>query len=156
MKLFFLYTLSALFISMSSCKSNQTAKETPVPFETVFQSVSLGSETAGTKVVQSQADLKDFEVANNNEMPKELLSVDFDKNTMIMVMAGTKNTGGFEIEIEKIIEENDKIIVFYKETNPPKDAMLIMALTYPLHAVSIKKTKKEIVFEKMSTVNGKK
>ncbi|AFM02534.1 hypothetical protein Fleli_0022 [Bernardetia litoralis DSM 6794] len=150
MKFIFLSIVSLLFLSFSSCKSSKDKQENkPIPFETVFETMSLGSETQGTKVVQSKEDLKDFEVANGNDMAKELLEVDFEKNTLIMVMAGMKNTGGFDIKIEKIINTNDKITVFYKEINPPKDAMLTMALTYPLHAVTIKKTDKEIVFEKI-------
>lgn len=152
MKFIFLYILSVLFLSFSSCKSNKDKQENKsVPFENVFQTVSLGSETEGTKVIYSKEDLGNFDVANGNDMPKELLEVNFEKNTLIMVMAGMKNTGGFDIKIEKIIESNDKITVFYKDINPPKDAMLTMALTYPLHAVTIKKTDKEIIFEKTET-----
>ncbi len=150
MKFIFLCVFSVLFLSFSSCKSNKTAQENKsIPFETIFETMSLGSETKGTKIIQNKADLKGFDVANNNDMPKELLEVDFEKKTLLMAMAGMKNTGGFDIKIEKIIETNDKMTVFYKETTPPKDAMLIMALTYPLHAVTIKKTEKEINFEKM-------
>lgn len=150
MKFIFLCAFSVLFLAFSSCKSNKKQDGNSIPFETAFKTMSLGSETKGTKVVQSQTELKGFEVANNNDMPKELLGVDFEKNTLVMVMSGMKNTGGFDLEIKKIIETNDKITVFYKETNPPKDAMLTMALTYPMHAVTIKKTEKEIVFEQMA------
>lgn len=151
MKFIFLCVFSILFLSFSSCKSNKNKQENKsIPFETVFETMSLGSETKGTKVAQSQSDLKDFEVANGNNMAKELLEVNFEKNTLILVMAGMKNTGGFDIKIDKIIEANNKITVFYKEINPPKDAMLTMALTYPLHAVTIKKTDKEIIFEKIT------
>jgi hypothetical protein len=151
MKFIFLCVLSLLFLSFSSCKSNKNKQDNnSIPFETSFKTMSLGSETEGSKVIQDKGDFKDFEVANGNDMPKELLEVDFEKNTLVMVMAGMKNTGGFDIKIEKIIEVNDKITVFYKEMNPPQDAMLTMALTYPLHAVTIKKTTKEIAFEKMT------
>lgn len=150
MKFIFLCIFSVLFLSLSSCKSNKKQATDSISFETAFKTMSLGSETEGSKVVQNKEGLKDFEVANNNNMPKELLEVDYDKNTLVMIMAGMKNTGGFDIEIKKIIETNDKITVFYEETDPPKDAMLIMALTYPMHAVTIKKTDKEIVFEKMA------
>jgi len=150
MKFIFLCVFSVLCLSFSSCKSNKNKQgTTSISFKTAFKTMNLGSEKQGTQVIQNQNDLKSFEVANNNDMPKELLEVDFDVNTLIMVMSGMKNTGGFDIEIKKIIEKKDKITVFYQETNPKKDAMLIMALTYPLHAVTIKKTEKEIVFEKM-------
>ena len=150
MKFIFLYVLSFLFFSFSSCKSNKTTNKTDqIPFETVLKTTSLGSETKGTRVVQSKDDLQTFEVANGNDMPKELSEVNFEKNTLIIVMAGMKNTGGFDIEIEKIIEVDTQITVFYKEINPAKDAMLTMALTYPLQAVTIEKTQKKIVFEEI-------
>ena len=155
MKFIFLCVFSFLFLSFSSCKSGKDKQENKsVPFDTAIKTMSLGSETEGTKVVQNKDNLKDFKVANNNDMPKELLEVDFEKNTLLMVMAGMKNTGGFDIEITKIIEATNKITVFYKEINPPKDAMLTKALTYPLHAVTIKKTQKEIVFEKTETAKN--
>ncbi len=151
MKFTFLCAFAILFFS-SSCKSNKKMEgDTIIPFETILRTAFSGSETKGTMVVQKKNDLENFEVANENEMPEELLEVDYEKNTLIMVMAGTKNTGGFDIEIEKIIETNNGVTVFYKETNPPKDAMLIMAFTYPTHAVTIKKTDKEIIFNEITT-----
>ncbi|WP_375560766.1 protease complex subunit PrcB family protein [Bernardetia sp. OM2101] len=146
----FIFLCISLFLSFSSCKSTKKQNTDSISFETTFKTMSLGSETEGSKVVQNKEGLNDFEVANNNNMPKELLEVDYDKNTLLMVMAGMKNTGGFDIEIKKIFETKDKITVFYEETDPPKDAMLIMALTYPMHAVTIKKTNKEIIFEQMT------
>ena len=150
MKFIFLCAFSALFFSFCSCKSSKNNQEDqPIAFQTAIKTMYLGSETEGTKVVQNKDGLKTLEVANGNDMPEELLEVDFEKNTLIMVMSGMKNTGGFDIEIENIIEKNDKITVFYKEINPSKDAMLTMALTYPMHAVTIPKTDKEIIFEQM-------
>ncbi|WP_338764386.1 protease complex subunit PrcB family protein [Bernardetia sp. ABR2-2B] len=150
MKFISLFVFSILCSTFLSCKSSKDKQENKsIPFETVLKTMTFGSETKGTKIVQAQTDLKGFEIANGNDMPKELLEVDLKTNTLLMVMSGMKNTGGFDIEIEKIIEANDKITVFYKEINPEKGAMLTMALTYPLHAVTIKKTEKEIIFEEI-------
>ena len=75
------------------------------------------------------------------EVPK----IDFDKNMVIAVFMGRKNTGGYAVEIAKI-EEKEKLVVTVKETSPRPDAMVTMALTAPYHVVVVPKTGKAVEF----------
>ena len=57
---------------------------------------------------------------------------DFNKTLIVAAFAGTKNSGGYSVEIQK---NTDKIAV--KLTSPPKDAMTTQALTSPYKVVSV-------------------
>jgi hypothetical protein len=52
--------------------------------------------------------------------------IDFDKQAVVAAFAGTKNTGGYSVEIKKA---NGKIAV--EILAPPKDAMVTQSLTQP-------------------------
>ncbi len=75
------------------------------------------------------------------EAPK----IDFNKNMVIAVFMGRKNTGGYSVKIVSIVEK-EKLIVTVKENSPPADAMVTMALTAPYHVVVVPKTAKAVEF----------
>ncbi len=79
-----------------------------------------------------------------DELPSEIQAwieasqVKFGAQTMVyeevfymLVTYGEKPTGGFEVEITGIAEEEDKIVVTVEFTEPGKDDMVTQALTYP-------------------------
>ena len=55
----------------------------------------------------------------------------YEEILYILVTYGEKPTGGFEVEITGIAEEEDKIVVTVEFTEPGKDDMVTQALTYP-------------------------
>lgn len=52
--------------------------------------------------------------------------IDYEKQAIVAAFAGTRNTGGYSVEID---ETGDKISI--KVNNPPADAIVIDALTMP-------------------------
>ena len=60
---------------------------------------------------------------------------------------GPRNTGGYSVNVDKIAEEENRIVVFVTESSPGKDCIVTQAITYPYQIVKIKKTDKEIVFK---------
>ncbi|MBM2820739.1 MAG: hypothetical protein HW405_499, partial [Candidatus Berkelbacteria bacterium] len=75
-----------------------------------------------------------------------LPNIDFVAKTVIIVAAGQKNTGGFDIEITNIQKQSNQTLVYYTETSPAKNCLVTMALEYPYHAIEISKTSDEITF----------
>ena len=73
--------------------------------------------------------------------------VDFSKETVVAVFMGSKNTGGYSIEIVKIVEQTDKIIVYVRETSPKPGDAVTLAFTYPQHIVKTEKLTKRVVFQ---------
>jgi hypothetical protein len=63
---------------------------------------------------------------------EEAKKIDLTKNYFIFIALGQRNSGGFGIKINEIYCKNKKLCIKYAEIKPPKDAMLTMALTYPI------------------------
>ncbi len=73
--------------------------------------------------------------AQMQEMAENLPSateIDFNKSAVVAAFAGTKNTGGYSVEIK---ESGGKISV--KVASPPPDAMVTEALTMPFKIVLV-------------------
>jgi hypothetical protein len=89
--------------------------------------------------------------------------IDFSEHTVIAVFMGEKNSGGYSIEIVKIVDEPappfarcgdgarciSKAIVYYKETKPGPDDIVTEALTQPYHIVKTEKLNRLVRFEEI-------
>ncbi len=121
-------------------------------------------ETIDKKEFSSYKERKNFVIRNINEW-KSLLSkidysvkippeIDFDKEMIIVAFQGEFPTGGYDIEITKIVENKNNIEVFVKEVSPGRSCMVTMAFTAPYHIVKVQKSDKEIMFNVKSEVNN--
>jgi hypothetical protein len=72
---------------------------------------------------------------------------------IIAVFQGEKPTGGYEIDIIKIVEA-DSLTVFANETLPQQGCPVIFAITRPYHIVKIAKTDKEAMFSMQQEIEG--
>ncbi|MEM4605608.1 MAG: protease complex subunit PrcB family protein [Candidatus Pacearchaeota archaeon] len=65
---------------------------------------------------------------------------DFDKSSLVVVFAGEKPTGGYSIEIKKIIEKKDRLVIYAEEKKPGAGCFLTQAISYPFDVARIEKT----------------
>lgn len=79
--------------------------------------------------------------------------IDFSRDMVIAVFQGEKSTGGYSIEIDRIIEKENSIEVSVLETSPGPGCMVTQAFTSPYHVVKIKKSDKEVKFKIAEAVN---
>mmetsp|Transcript_36040 Transcript_36040/g.39833 ORF Transcript_36040/g.39833 Transcript_36040/m.39833 type:complete len:202 (-) Transcript_36040:101-706(-) len=77
--------------------------------------------------------------------PPNIPEVDFESDMVLGVFLGTQNSGGYDIEI-KSIEENDSEISVKCETKGPLGGIVTCALTQPFHIVKISKSTKPVRF----------
>lgn len=86
-----------------------------------------------------------------NLVPQPALpEVDFSKETIIAVFLGVKSTSGYEIKITEIKEEQGKVFVYVKESEPKPRAMVATVLTYPYHIVKTEKITKDVEFQTLN------
>jgi hypothetical protein len=127
------------------CNATQDAAEnkTVKPLFTIlYSSQYQGREMESTLVVSNQSDLVTlFLSLGKSEIP----AVDFKKSQVVALFLGTRNTGGFQISVASVAEENGKVIV-YKKTEKSDSKMVTMALTNPFVVAEIYSTK-EIIFK---------
>ncbi|MFH1777864.1 MAG: protease complex subunit PrcB family protein [Candidatus Omnitrophota bacterium] len=76
-----------------------------------------------------------------------LPEIDFDKEMVIAVFMGEKSSGGYIIEVTKIIKTDKEVVVEIMEKTPAPGTMKTMALTQPYHLVVIEKSNLPVVFQ---------
>ena len=110
-----------------------------VDFETIYSTVTSGGmREPGNYVIKGETLWNALFAGRNIVMP------DFDEEMAIGVFSGDLTSGGVSIEITRIAETEDKLIVYVKETHPSDAAPLV--LTSPGHVVKLAKSDKPVVF----------
>ena len=84
------------------------------------------------------------EHAGNRERP----AVDFSREMVVALFAGTRPTAGYSVEIVGVRGEGDTTIVEYRESAPPRDAITAQVMTSPFVIVAIPKSAGIVRFEK--------
>lgn len=126
---------SAATNSVSNIMTNDEAKPvetaTPIDANKINSEVKILTEGANGKIEQPF-----LFVVRSPETYRQLRSavgdlpsgaeIDFAKQALIAAFAGTRNTGGYSVEIKK---SGEKVAVAVN--NPPADAMVTQALTTP-------------------------
>ncbi len=56
-------------------------------------------------------------------------------------------TGGYEIKVNKVVEEKNNILVYIEEISPDPQDIVTQALTSPYHIIKIERTEKDIIFK---------
>ena len=138
-----------LFILLfSNCFIFKDQGEKELKFETFRKGFYSGIKEKKEIIIKNRDDFlklwKNF--TSNLIPPPEPPYIDFEKYMLIGVFMGNKPTGGFSIEIEKIIEKDKEISVHVKEESPGKNCVVTMAFTQPYHIVTLLKSDKKIKF----------
>ena len=61
--------------------------------------------------------------------------VDLANEMVVGVFAGTKPTGGYAVEITRAEERDGALVIEYRESSPPADAVAAQVLTAPYHLI---------------------
>ncbi|MDP5000812.1 MAG: protease complex subunit PrcB family protein [Flavobacterium sp.] len=116
-------------------------------FTIIYNNQIGGSENAGHMVIQDNESYIQFIESLKLEETQfaNFLKVDFKKKNVLVLNQGQKNSGGYEITIESIVNDNDTIFVKKKETGPKKGEMATSVITTPYCIALIPKGNKIIV-----------
>lgn len=136
--------LPLLFLMMS-CSSPKTVSDNS--FSIIHKSEIGGAEKAGHLLIQDNETYIQFiETLKLDESQyANFLKVDFKKKNVLVLYQGQKNSGGYEIDIESVLNENNSIIVKKKEIGPKKGEMATTVITTPYCIALIPKGNKLII-----------
>jgi hypothetical protein len=134
--------LIGVIVSCSAGKGEQ------LPKNDLFQ-VLKTEEYGGAKIrfyeILSEPDeIKMLE--SDKQLRNKISTTDVQKSNFVILNMGEKNSGGYEITIDKVEETANNIIISVKESGPEPGAMVTQALTNPFCVVKIN-SKKEIIFK---------
>ncbi len=135
---------AAFFLLLTGCRQEYTGTE--IRFEPLSKDFYCSLEDERNVAVHDRDSLDDLLASAGLGLQQE---IDFDRSAVIAVFMGQRPTGGYDIEIKRIVESNDKILVYFETTEPSEDEMTAQVITSPYHMVKIDLTEKEVVFEKI-------
>lgn len=141
-----LFALALLSLAITGCTAS-TREE--IPFTVVAE-----GETAADYpdqqgiVIGSPAEWEElWEQLHRYTIPRPALpEVDFTQHTVLAVFAGEKPSGGYTIQVERITQTDQTVIVYVTETAPGPRDITTMMITYPYQVVKIPHTSLPVRF----------
>jgi hypothetical protein len=141
--------ISLLFLSLIlfSCASKKSAThETSMTalYEILYESENLGANIQFYEIVSEKSEFK--MLLSKDGLKGKVKEEDIETSNFLLLNMGEKNTGGFAITVESVVETPTQIEVKVKQITPKPGDMVTMAFTYPICIVKIN-SKKPIVFQ---------
>ena len=120
-------------------------------FETVDKGSYSGHVMWKDYVIKNEYDWKDlWDTTTGIYTPKpKVPEINFSNEMIIAVYRGQCATGGYGIEIKKLIENKKSIEVLVEEHFPKPGYMYTQAFTQPYHIIKTKTTKKKVKFKRV-------
>jgi hypothetical protein len=107
----------------------------------------LRSAAEAARAVGQAPDAKGQRLASE-QLAKALkvAKIDWDKQMVVVVSAGTKRTGGYRVEIQGAEVRGDKLTVQWVLHSPRRDQPVTQSLTYPAQAALLTKFAGPVAF----------
>jgi hypothetical protein len=74
--------------------------------------------------------------------------VDFKSRMVVGVFLGSRPSGGYQVQIQKVREEGGALVVEWTEIRPGRDQMAAQVMTSPAHLVAVPRHPGEVRFAK--------
>lgn len=119
-----------------------------VPFRVIEENNMSGFNSGMTKLITSTPDWVAVWMERQRNLQTKRLhpEIDFDRDVVIAVAMGQKKTGGYSVDITRVIRTKDDIRIYLKKTAPPDDAKLPAVVTSPFIFARMKKPDRPVVF----------
>jgi len=127
-----------------SCGSTKEAEAKRPLYEMLIQKSYGGAKVKFFEVISLPEEF--IMIKNDPELKDKIKPNDIETANFLILSSGEKNTGGYSIGIESVVENDKNIIVTIKETSPEPGGMVTMAFTTPYAVVRIN-SKKEIIIK---------
>ncbi len=122
--------------------SKQTAPRTVLIRSADGAAIALGvaPDKAKDEAVQKEATLFFAKTLKKD-------TIDWDKQMVLLVEAGQKNTGGYSVEVTGLEVKDKMLIVKWKVNAPKLDSIVTQAITHPATVVLVERFGGEIKFD---------
>ena len=105
------------------------------------------STSKGFLVIKSQTEYENELLKRTSETVE---AVNFEEETIVLIDMGTRNTGGYTIDIQSFTEENNYIRAKVFLTLPGENCVTTQAITNPFKLIMLKTIKDILVTEELS------
>jgi hypothetical protein len=137
------YLLVIFLVVSCGSKAIVDAGKRPL-YEVLIQESDGGGNIHFYEILTEPNEIK---MLQNDELLKNKISaVDVQKSNFVILNMGEKNSGGYAVGVESVVETDQNIIINVKETSPKPGAMVTQVITYPFCVVKIN-SKKDIIIK---------
>ena len=95
-------------------------------------------------VFRSRAGLLDVLERNNPGRTIRLPRIDFSRHEIYLVAAGPRSSTGYELEVVRVRDEGDHIVVVVHERTPSLGDRVQARVTYPFVLISLPRSKEPV------------
>lgn len=106
---------------------------TDIPFQVIERGTNSGEKEQGVKVLRTERAFEEFLKDRGEEQAKKLSKqVDWQTEQIVVVFGGQQNSGGFSVDVKKVVGVDIQRYVVEAVLNKPnRDRGVTMALTTP-------------------------
>ena len=123
-----------------------TIAQSTVPFTTVARGALSGVDDRRDVVVRTA---EEWSRLRKEHVHADLIPSLPPGRMIVGVFLGTRSTGGYTVEIQRIVTTADGLVVQYFERRPEKGQITIQMLTAPYHLVSVAAQAAAVRFERV-------
>ncbi|MBE0393543.1 protease complex subunit PrcB family protein [Flavobacterium sp. PL002] len=131
-------------VMMSCAETKKVVKESNALYEILTQQDNGGANIKFFEILSEPNEIKMLQ--NDIHLKNKIAESDLTKANFLILNMGEKNTGGYAINVDNVVETDKNIIVTVKETVPESGAMVSQSIVYPYCVVKIN-SKKEIIIK---------
>lgn len=138
--------LPLLFLLLS-CSSNAPKEVLDTTYSIIFKSDMGGTENSGHILIQNNESYIQFieSLKLDESQYANFLKVDFKKKDVLVLYQGQQTSGGYQIDIESLKNDNHTIVVKKREIAPKKGEITTSVITSPYCIALIPKGNKLII-----------
>ena len=118
----------------------------PIPFVTVYQAQYTGIDSQRVESITSAAQWSSVwrEIHRPSSEPPSLPAVDFAAQRLLLAAAGERPNGCYAIAVDSIVRRGAVLEATLVETVPGNDCACTLAITQPVHVVSLQRSEEAI------------
>ncbi|MGV6831095.1 MAG: protease complex subunit PrcB family protein [bacterium] len=121
--------ITILLALVMSCGGTKFQNSSEINFEIIAQHEIGGDYEASHKAIMSTEEFN--KVFADKEFSNSITSVDFNNQSIAYICLGEKTSGGYAVEVNKIIETVDKIEILYSTKGPKPTDFVTTVMTQP-------------------------
>jgi hypothetical protein len=137
-----------LLAALALAQSGPQDKDESVSFTTIDKGTISGFTVPLQMFISSQKEwVEIWTTRQGSATPKRgHPAVDFDRDVVIVAALGTKDSGGYSLEITRIVRTKDDIQIFIRRAAPPDGAKAATVSTSPFVLARMKKPDRMVTF----------
>jgi hypothetical protein len=137
-------SLIIVLLLFVGCGSTKNTDENRPLYEILIQKNSGGAKFQFYEIISQEDEF--VMIKNDPELKRKIKPNAILSSNFLLLSMGEKETSGYSITVEKVVETEKSVIVTIKESAPKPNETVTMAITNPYCVVRIN-SKKEIIIQ---------